>query len=103
MERLAQFRDEIVSNAGADAWFKRGDEWSPVAAQRITNEGQTLCIDLRARHHIVDHKVEEKNLGTNVFSTNIAMMTGMLGVPMVSLTKTMSLRSRMKGNVHVRF
>jgi len=47
--------------------------------------------------------VGEKNLGTNVFFIDIAMMTDTLSVPRVSLTKTMVLRSRMKGNIHVRF
>jgi hypothetical protein len=46
-------------------------------------------------------KVGEKNSGTNVFSTNIAMMTDTPGMPTVSLTKTISLRSRMKSSCPV--
>src|SRR5689334_16216526 len=57
-ERLAQFRDETVSNAGADAGFECGDAWSPVATKRIAHDGQPLGIDFSSLHQVVDHRLD---------------------------------------------
>jgi hypothetical protein len=48
-------------------------------------------------------KAEEKNSATNAYYTDIAMMNDTLDRSWVPLTKAISLRSWMKGNLPVRF